>query len=223
MRYTQALALAAATALVPATTHAQTEATKTAVVHQQVLSTNPLGEIAQWFNVEYERKIGLATTLGVAASTYKYMDYTSASLLLRWYPQDAALDGFYLGARTGAYRFGNYRLGYSSVLPGVGLEVGHAWLFGSESERQRQYRVRVDAAVRRPRQRLRRPEVPTERPADQRRHRILSGQRRRRRERINTEKQSNRETRSPLLCFSALIRSLRQLRSLQPRQIPNAV
>jgi Protein of unknown function (DUF3575) len=130
MRYTQALAIAAATALVPATAHAQTEATKTAVVHQQVLSTNPLGEIAQWFNVEYERKIGLATTLGVAASTYKYMDYTSASLLLRWYPQDAALDGFYLGARTGAYRFGNYRLGYSSVLPGVGLEIGHAWLFG---------------------------------------------------------------------------------------------
>ena len=130
MRYTQALAIAAATALVPTVAHAQTQTTTTAVAHQQVLSTNPLGEIAKWFNVEYERKIGLATTLGVAASTFEYMDYTSASLLLRWYPQDAALDGLYLGARTGAYRFGNWRLGDASVLPGVGLEIGHAWLFG---------------------------------------------------------------------------------------------
>jgi hypothetical protein len=130
MRYRLALAIAAATALVPAAAHGQTAATKPAVAHEQVLSTNPLGEIAQWFNVEYERKIGLATTLGVAASTFKYEDYTSASLLLRWYPQGAALDGFYLGARTGAYRFGNYRLGYDSVLPGVGLEIGHAWLLG---------------------------------------------------------------------------------------------
>jgi hypothetical protein len=95
---------------VPAAAHGQTAATKPAVAHGQVLSTNPLGEIAQWFNVEYERKIGLATTPGGAASTFKYEDYTSASLLLRWYPQGAALDGFYLGARTGAYGFGVTRL-----------------------------------------------------------------------------------------------------------------
>jgi hypothetical protein len=55
MRYTLALAIAAAAALVPAAAHGQTAATTPAVAHEQVLSTNPLGEIVQWFNVEYER------------------------------------------------------------------------------------------------------------------------------------------------------------------------
>ena len=72
MRYTPALAIAAATVLVPAAAHGQTAATKTAVAHEQVLSTNPFGEIIQWFNIEYERTIGLSATLGVAASTYTY-------------------------------------------------------------------------------------------------------------------------------------------------------
>jgi hypothetical protein len=66
----------------------------------------------------------------VAASKFEALDYASGSLLLRWYPQGAALDGFYLGARTGAYRFVNYR-DDSSVSPGVGLELGYAWLFGA--------------------------------------------------------------------------------------------
>lgn len=130
MRYTLALALMTA-ALVPAPADAQTEATKTSVPHQQVLTTNPLGLLVKWFNGEYERKIGPATTVGVAASMFDDADYRSASLLLRWYPQQAALEGFYAGARAGAYRFETYRRG-ATVRPGVGLEVGHAWLFGPE-------------------------------------------------------------------------------------------
>ena len=91
MRYTRALALAAAAALLPAAAHAQTTIVKTPAPHQQVLTTNPLGVIAKWFNLEYERKIGPSTTMGVAASTFEVMDYTGASLLLRWYSQGAVL------------------------------------------------------------------------------------------------------------------------------------
>ena len=127
MRHTLTTVVIAA--LFAAAAQAQTESTKAPVPHQQVISTNPLGAIVKWFNVEYERKITPATTWGVAASTFDEMDYRSASLLVRWYPQQAALDGFYLGARTGVYHFENYRR-RATVLPGAGLEIGHAWLFG---------------------------------------------------------------------------------------------
>lgn len=94
-----------------------------------MLSTIPFGEIVQWFNAEYERQIGPATTVGVAASTFVHMDYSAASLLVRWYPGETALEGFYLGARTGVYHFETYRRD-ANLLPGAGLELGHAWLFG---------------------------------------------------------------------------------------------
>lgn len=124
-------ALIAALTLLPLAARAQTEATKPPADAQQVLSTNPFGDLLKWFNAEYERKISPATTWGVSASVLE-SSYASAALLVRWYPQQAALDGFYLGARTGVYRFASsasYRH-TSSTVPGAGLEVGRAWLLG---------------------------------------------------------------------------------------------
>jgi hypothetical protein len=129
MRHTLSLIVVAAVMLFPIAARAQSDTTSPEAVHRQTLTTNPFGEIVQWFNVEYERTIGPATTLGVAASTLAAMDYTSTSLLLHWYPQQTPLDGIYLGARTGLYRFGTSRSG-ATVLPGIGLEIGHNWLFG---------------------------------------------------------------------------------------------
>ena len=118
----------------PGVAHAQATSTNTPVPHDQVLSTNPLGVLAQWFNGEYERKIGPSTTVGVAASIFQPADYAGASLIARWYPQQAALEGVYVGARVGAFRFESYtRNGrVTSVFPGVGLEIGHAWLLGAK-------------------------------------------------------------------------------------------
>ena len=129
MRYTLRLAITIVVALGPAAAHAQTDAANPPAPHQQILSTNPLGLLANWFNGEYERKIGPATTVGIAASTWDAVDYKGGSLFLRWYPQGEALAGFYVGARAGAYHFEMYPRG-KSALPGVGLEVGHNWLFG---------------------------------------------------------------------------------------------
>lgn len=121
-------ALVAALALLPIAARAQTEATKTPVTAQQVLSTNPFGDLLKWFNAEYERKLGPATTWGVSASVLE-SSYSSASVLVRWYPQQAALDGFYFGAHAGVYRFESYRH-KSSAVPGAGLDVGRAWILG---------------------------------------------------------------------------------------------
>ena len=129
---------------------AQTNATKPPVPHRQVLSTDPLGMMFNWFSADYERKVGAATTLGVSASHVGELDYTNAALVARWYPQRAALDGFYLGARAAAVGIETYdydnqyvpqpvdpnRRTYPTytkrvhVMPGVGIDIGYNWLLG---------------------------------------------------------------------------------------------
>src|SRR5712691_4777274 len=154
MRYTLTVIVFAA--LFPAAAQAQTESTKAPVPHEQVISTNPFGLLFKWYNVEYERKIGEATTLGISASHFPDGEYANAALLARWYPQGAALDGFYLGARAGAYGIKTHTYQYSTppprpdannpthptiqsyptyreqttVVPGLGLELGYNWLLG---------------------------------------------------------------------------------------------
>ena len=51
---------------VPAAGFAQTAANTRTVPYDQVLSTNPLGIVAHWFNAEYERKLGSALTFGAS-------------------------------------------------------------------------------------------------------------------------------------------------------------
>jgi hypothetical protein len=142
------LAIGAAPAL------AQTGATKPPVPHQQILSINPFGFLFNWYNADYERKIAPATTIGVLASHFDGLELSNVALVLRWYPQQAALDGFYLGGGTGAYRFETTEYEYPGpqtrpadpgrppytiypayrrrirVHPSVGFEVGYNWLLG---------------------------------------------------------------------------------------------
>ena len=155
MRHT--LTVLAAAVLFPAAVIAQTNATKAPVDHNQVVSTNPFGAIVQWYNGEYERKISPTTTVGASASHFVEGELSTATALARWYPQRAALDGFYLGARAGAYRVKTQEYEYhappprpanptgqtnppyptsptyrerTTVAPAVGLEIGYNWLLG---------------------------------------------------------------------------------------------
>ena len=131
----------------------QTGMTKPPVPQHQIVSTNPFGLLFNWFNAEYERKIGPATTLAVSGSHFADLDLTNAALVLRWYPQRAALDGFFLGARAVALGVATYDYEYPTspakanpsdpsrrpypishrrtrFHPGAGLEVGYNWLLG---------------------------------------------------------------------------------------------
>ena len=121
---------------IPAAAFAQTAAPSPPVQFDQVLSANPLGFVIKWFNVEYERKLGPATTFGASASHLGELDLSNAAVLLRWYPQQTPLEGFYLGARAGAfgfktltYEFRSYRE-QNRVVPGAGVELGYNWLLG---------------------------------------------------------------------------------------------
>ncbi len=122
--------------LVPAAAVAQQPDTRPAVTHDQTLSTDPLGIVVKWFNVEYEHKLGPAVTLGASASHFGDLDQSNAAGLLRWYPQQSALEGFYLGVRLGAYQVKTYSYDFrayreqTSVRPGAGVELGYNWLLG---------------------------------------------------------------------------------------------
>ena len=134
MRHTLSAALFVL--LIPAAAFAQTPAPPPPVRFDQVLSANPLGVVIKWFNVEYERKLGTATTFGASASHFGELDLSNAAVLVRWYPQQVALEGFYLGARAGAFGFKTYTYDLRSyreetrVLPGAGVELGYNWLLG---------------------------------------------------------------------------------------------
>jgi hypothetical protein len=154
MRHT--LHVIALAVLIPASASAQTGATKEPVPYNQVLSTNPFGLIVKWVNIEFERKVSPAVTVGASASYFGEDNLTEAgfattSALARWYPQGAALDGFYLGGRLGAFRFETHQYDYSPyptgqpnqtsaarpiyrehtrVVPGAGIEIGYNWLLG---------------------------------------------------------------------------------------------
>lgn len=121
------LILAAAT---PA--RAQDEGTKAPVAHTQVVSTSPILLMFKWFNVDYERKISSSVTLGASGSFLPIgdFDYERATIHARYYPQGAALTGFYMSAQTGIHRAGTSR--DHGAFFGAGMDIGYAWLFGAE-------------------------------------------------------------------------------------------
>jgi hypothetical protein len=140
MRYTAAAVVIAV--FIPAAALAQTPSAPPPERANQVLSFNPFGLILKWPNFEFERTIGAETTLGFSASHLADLDTSNAAILLRWYPQQTPLEGFYLGARAGAYRFKTkvYEFQPSArsvyherigVLPGAGFELGYNWLLGA--------------------------------------------------------------------------------------------
>jgi len=104
------------------------------VPHDQIVSANPFGLIFGWFNAEYERRLTPATTWGVSGSMLDIHDfeYRNANALLRYYPQGAALKGFFLGGRTGVYHVSHDDASSDNDATafGAGFEIGYTWLMG---------------------------------------------------------------------------------------------
>ncbi|MFC1661573.1 hypothetical protein ACFL3S_09005 [Gemmatimonadota bacterium] len=108
------------------------EGTREPVAHDQVISGNPLILLAGWFNAEYERKLSNTTTAGFGGGWISLDggddDYTSLNGFLRYYPQGAALTGFYLGGRLGIHRVDTED--ESASVFGLGVDLGYSWLLG---------------------------------------------------------------------------------------------
>jgi len=123
--------VAAAVLLAPLTAIAQ-DSPPVAVPHRQTVSTNPFGLMFEWFNAEYERTLTARTTWGVSASYLGLdgFDYANGNVVFRFYPQGSALQGFFVGSRTGVFRVSADD--EAATLFGAGFEVGYNWLLGSD-------------------------------------------------------------------------------------------
>jgi hypothetical protein len=86
--------------------------------------------MAKWFNADYERRITSTVTWGVSGSYLPVgdFDYGRASVLVRFYPQRAALTGFYLGGQSGVYRIADAT--EHEIVYGAGMDIGYAWQLG---------------------------------------------------------------------------------------------
>ncbi len=107
-----------------------------AVPHEQTLTANPFLLLAEWFNAEYERKVSPSSTLGIAGSLIDLDGgddtFLSLNAQFRYYPQGAALVGFYVGPRLGYYWIEEGPSDTSEDAVGLGFDVGYNWLLGSE-------------------------------------------------------------------------------------------
>ena len=130
-----AIALVATAWAQPSGLEAQDEGVLNEVPHQQTLTANPFLLLLEWFNAEYERKISGSTTVGVSGSFIRLDggndDFFSANAQVRYYPQGAALVGFYVGPRLGYYRVDSFDDDLENAL-GLGFDIGYNWLLGSE-------------------------------------------------------------------------------------------
>lgn len=132
--------LATAAAMLPATASAQVASqaplpgTQVSVDNRQVISANPFLLMAEYFNVEFERKHTEKRTFGMSASSVGFgdADYRNVQAFYRYYPQGASLTGFYVGGRGGVHRVSNE--GRSGSAFGLGIELGYGWLFGKERD-----------------------------------------------------------------------------------------
>jgi hypothetical protein len=108
------------------------DTTRPPVPHNQTLSSNPFGLMLRWFNGEYEHKLTNSTTWGISGSALDLggTDLRHGNVLFRYYPQGAALNGFYLGGRMGVYHLSDSAASASAA--GAGFELGYSWLFGAK-------------------------------------------------------------------------------------------
>lgn len=133
-------------ALAPAPAFGQDTGTRIPVAHRQTLSTSPVADILGFINGEYQRKITESSTIGVSAGTLEIDDdrYTNGMLFGRYFPQGAALTGFFIGGRVGVHRISYDTFSYqpgdpfpierreSDTRAAIGIDVGYEWLLGAK-------------------------------------------------------------------------------------------
>lgn len=124
--------------LVPGAAEAQQAGTKPPVPHDHVLSANPFLLLFEWANAEYEHKISSTGTVGLAGSWISLdegnEDYRSLNAFFRYYPQGAALTGFYFGGHGGVHHVSDVDVDVAEdevTVFGLGLDVGYSWLLGA--------------------------------------------------------------------------------------------
>lgn len=145
------LLFALALACLAAPAAAQDTGTRAPVDRTQTISTSPIADILGFINAEYQRKVTGAATVGMSAGRIDFDDdeYTNVMLFGRYYPQGAALTGFFMGGRIGMHHIGYETYEFTPPAPAsfpqppivrresesraaFGVDVGYDWLLGAK-------------------------------------------------------------------------------------------
>jgi len=103
--------------------------------YDHLVSLNPFGLLLEFYNLEFERPVSDASTLGVAGSLYQGNrlvdggeerdEYINFDVFWRFYPAGRPMDGWAFGAKVGLTRIDG---GTNS---GFGFDVNRSWLLGA--------------------------------------------------------------------------------------------
>lgn len=139
------LAAVAAALACAAPALAQTDTTATGrPAHPFLVTVNPIGVLADYYNVELERALSDVASLALAAehSTTGDTDISALDVRFRYYPQARMFSGLALGASLGYGSFDGDDYDYDdqgNVIhrdrmtgPTLGLELDYSWLVGRD-------------------------------------------------------------------------------------------
>jgi opacity protein-like surface antigen len=118
------------------------------IVRRNLITANPIGILADYYNVEFERALSDVSSLSLAGerSTVDDTDLTAVDVRFRYYPQARMFSGLALGGSLGYARYmeeDDYFVDTPSgpiyedrdverSSPTIGLQVDYSWLLGRD-------------------------------------------------------------------------------------------
>jgi hypothetical protein len=119
---------------------AQSTADRAGMSRQNLLSSNPIGMLFEWYNGEYERGLNSTVSLAAAGTSYDFDDvrYTSLDGIGRYYPAGRALRGFSIGLSLGIVDIRDEVEGCdfceddSGTAATIGVRGDYVWILGRD-------------------------------------------------------------------------------------------
>jgi|SRR5688572_28787313 len=114
------------------------ETNRSGIARQNLISSNPIGLLFEWYNAEFERAVSPTVSLAGAASSYDFDDarYTSVDGIVRYYPAARAIRGFSIGASVGYIDISEDECEFCSDESGssatLGIRADYVWIIGRD-------------------------------------------------------------------------------------------
>lgn len=103
-----------------------------------LVSTNPIGVIFEWFNGEFEHALNSTSSLAVAATRFDFeeFNYTAIDGIARYYPSARAIRGFSIGGSVGALMAADDNCTSCDDVNEnaftIGVRGDHVWILGRD-------------------------------------------------------------------------------------------
>ena len=111
---------------------------RSGIARPNLVSSNPIGLLFEWYNAEFERAVAPTVSLAAAASSYDFDDarYTAVDGILRYYPAAKAVRGFSIGASVGYIDISEDECEFCTDESGssatLGVRADYVWIIGRD-------------------------------------------------------------------------------------------